>query len=62
MLDDEWIQVRSINGQFSHLLKCLEGLEITELTLKKPSLEDVYLEITGSSLLAGTSQKIGVEA
>ena len=45
------IRVKSLNNQFSKLFKELEGFEITELILKQPSLEDVFLEITGSSLI-----------
>ena len=45
------IRVKSLNNQFSKLFKELEGFEIAELILKQPSLEDVFLEITGSSLI-----------
>lgn len=40
--------VKNVNGKFAELFKNLEGLEIAELTLKKPTLEDVFLELTGS--------------
>lgn len=58
LLDNHSIQVKSINGRFPKLLKCLEGIEIDELTLRKPSLEDVFLEITGNSLLMSTNPEI----
>lgn len=40
--------VKNINGKFPDLFKHLQGLEIDELALKKPTLEDVFLELTGS--------------
>lgn len=51
--------VKNVNGKFPDLFKNLEGLEINELALKKPTLEDVFLELTGSrfheedSIIAG---------
>lgn len=46
-VSDEEVSIKSLNGRFPELFKQLEGLEITELTIKKPSLEDVFLELTG---------------
>lgn len=40
--------VKNVNGRFTDVFKCLEGIKIDELTLKKPTLEDVFLELTGS--------------
>jgi len=46
-IDSELFVIHGLNGRFPELFKALEGKDITELTLKKPSLEDVFLEITG---------------
>ncbi len=53
------ISVKNINGKFSDLFKYLEGLEINELALKKPTLEDVFLELTGSKFREVDTIKIG---
>lgn len=45
------ILVKSINGRFPELFKSIEGCNIDELSMKKPSLQDVFLEITGSHLI-----------
>lgn len=54
------ISVKNINGRFSDLFKHLEGLEIDELALKKPTLEDVFLELTGSRFQEEDNKIYGV--
>ena len=52
--------VKNVNGKFPDLFKRLEGLEIIELALKKPTLEDVFLELTGSRFQEEDKQIYGV--
>ena len=58
-INDLEFSIKNINGKFPELFKNLEGLEITELTLKKPTLEDVFLELTGLSLEQKEQKIIG---
>ena len=59
LVNSNEFSIKNINGKFSELFKKLEGLEITELTLKKPTLEDVFLELTGSRLIQQEHQLNG---
>ena len=49
-VNDQEIAIKSLIGRFPDLFKQLDGLEVTELTIKKPSLEDVFLELTGTRI------------
>lgn len=40
--------LKNVNGKFADIFKGLGGVEINEITMKKPTLEDVFLELTGS--------------
>lgn len=40
--------IKNINGNIPQLLKVIEGHNIREITIKRPSLEDVFLELTGT--------------
>ena len=40
--------IKNVNGNIPQLLKVIEGHDIREITIKKPSLEDVFLELTGT--------------
>ena len=48
-LDHNSVILDSINGKLSVLIRDLEGIEMEEFTMKKPNLEDVFLELTGNS-------------
>lgn len=45
------IIVKITNGSFNTLFNMLEGFKIEEMSVKRPSLEDVFLALTGSTLI-----------
>ena len=53
-LDHNSVLLDSINGKLSVLIRDLEGIEMEEFTMKKPNLEDVFLELTGNSFSGST--------
>lgn len=61
-LNAEMFSIKELNGRFPELFKLLQGVDIKELTLKKPTLEDVFLHLTGSSLEEAETQEMEVTA
>jgi len=61
-VNPELILIQGLNGRFPDLFKLLEGRDIKELTIKKPSLEDVFLEITGTAFEDREDQQMEVIA
>ena len=59
LIDRQSVLLDPKNVKLSILIKDLEGIEIEEFTMKKPNLEDVFLEITGNTLSIASSETLG---
>lgn len=54
-LNDNSLLLESGNSKLSLLIRDLEGIELDEFTMKKPNLEDIFLELTGNKLRGSRS-------